>query len=175
MSDFFGMNDVTTQIMDLIGDELKAVAEVEALSPQAAEESANIIAAEQRRIFANAPFKRDKPKHQYNNIGAAVIHVVQGKELRHRVVFESGFTSEDIEKYPELIEIEFGRPGLTPRYSGGMESKVAKGHKKLRRKGVFPEYAQVMPVRAGFQTAKEKAFRHYAKRLLDKTSEIYRR
>lgn len=166
MSDFFGMNDVTTQIMDLIGDELKAVAEVEALSPQAAEESANIIAAEQRRILANAPFKRDKPKHQYNNIGAAVIRVVQGKGLRHRAVFESGFTSEDIEKYPELIEIEFGRPGKTPRYSGKID-------KLGRKKGEFP--AQVMPVRAGFQTAKEKAFRHYAKRLLDKTSEIYRR
>lgn len=175
MSDIFGMNDLSTQIMDLIGDNQRLISEVEAESPKAAQESAEIIAGEQRRILSQANFERDKPKHKYNNIGAGVIGVKMAQGLKHRVVFESGFDTDTLSAYPELIEIEFGRPGKSPRYSGEMESKVAKGHKKLRRKGVFPEKAQVMPVRMGFQAAKEKAFKHYSELLLNKVSEIYRR
>lgn len=166
MSDFFGMNDLSTQIMDLIGDNQRLISEVEAESPEAAQEAAEIIAGEQRRILSQANFERDKPKHKYNNIGAGVIGVKRAQGLKHRVVFESGFDTDTLRLYPELIEIEFGRPGKSPRYSGITD-------KKGRKKGNFP--AQVMPVRMGFQAAKEKAFKHYSELLLNKVSEIYRR
>lgn len=176
MSDIFGMNDLSTQIMDLIGDNQRLISEVEAASPEAARQSAEIIAGEQRRILSHANFKRDKPNHKYNNVNGSVIKVIAERSGKSKTsVFAAGFDTDTLRLYPELIEIEFGRPGKSPRYSGEMESKVAKGHKKLRRKGVFPEKAQVMPVRMGFQAAKEKAFKHYSELLLNKVSEIYRR
>lgn len=172
--DIFGMNDLSTQIMELIGDNQRLISEVEEESPKAAQEAAEIIAQEQRRILSHANFKRDKPKHAYNHVNGGAISVMNTRSRGKRVsAFDIGFSTDSLRLYPELIEIEFGRPGKTPRYSGQMESRVAKGHKKLRRKGVFPEKAQVMPVRMGFQAAKEKAFKHYSERMLNKASEIY--
>ena len=147
MSDFFGMNDLSAEIMDMIGDSRKMVSEVESLSPTAARESAEIIAQEQRRIFNKAKFERNKKKHIYKMV-------------------ESGFDTPTLKKYPELTIIEFGRPGKSPRYSKKTDKN---GHKK----GDFPEAAQVMPVRMGFRAAKEKAFRHYADRLMNKANDIW--
>ncbi|MBD5112128.1 MAG: hypothetical protein HDT42_06265 [Ruminococcaceae bacterium] len=167
MSDIFGMNDLSTQIMDLIGDDQRLISEVEAASPEAARQSAEIIAQEQRRILSQANFKRDKPKHKYNHVNGNAISVMNARSNGKRVsAFDVGFSADSLRLYPELIEIEFGRPGKSPRYSGITD-------KKGRKKGNFP--AQVMPVRMGFQAAKEKAFKHYSELLLNKVSEIYRR
>lgn len=165
--DIFGMNDVTTQIMDLIGADLRMVAEVESESETAAREATELIANDQRRILSHAGFKRDKPKHVYNHVNGSAISVMSTRSSGKRVsAFDIGFSADSLRLYPELIEIEFGRPGKSPRYSGRID-------KKGRKKGNFP--SQVMPVRVGFQTAKGKAFEHYAKRMLDKAIEAYRR
>ena len=167
MSDIFGMNDLSTQIMDLIGDNQRLISEVEAESPKAAQHAAEIIAQEQRRILSHAKFERNKPKHKYNNVDSNVIKVIAERSGKSKTsVFAAGFDTKTLRLYPELIEIEFGRPGKSPRYSGITD-------KKGRKKGNFP--AQVMPVRMGFQAAKEKAFKHYSELLLNKVSEIYRR
>lgn len=169
MSDFFGMNDLSAVIMDMIGDSRKMVSEVENLSPKAARESAEIIAQEQRRIFDKANFERNKKKYIYKMVDSSVVKVIAGRSPKSKTtVFESGFDTTTLEKYPELIVIEFGRPGKSPRYSKKTDKN---GHKK----GDFPEAAQVMPVRMGFRAAKEKAFRHYAERLMNKADEIFRR
>lgn len=169
MSDFFGMNDLSAEIMDMIGDSRKMVSEVESLSPTAARESAEIIAQEQRRIFNKAKFERNKKKHIYKMVDSSVVKVIAGRSPKSKTtVFESGFDTPTLKKYPELTIIEFGRPGKSPRYSKKTDKN---GHKK----GDFPEAAQVMPVRMGFRAAKEKAFRHYADRLMNKADEIFRR
>ncbi len=167
MSDFFGMNDLSAEIMDMIGDSRKMVSEVESLSPTAARESAEIIAQEQRRIFDKANFERNKRGHTYNMVDSSAVKVIAGRSPKRKTtVFESGFDTPTLKKYPELIVIEFGRPGKSPRYSKKTDKN---GHKK----GDFPEAAQVMPVRMGFRAAKEKAFRHYADRLMNKANDIW--
>ncbi len=176
MSNFFGMNDLSAEIMEMIGDSRKMVSEVENLSPTAARESAEIIAQEQRRIFDKADFKRNKRGHTYKLVNSSAVKVIAGRSPKSKItVFESGFDTPTLKKYPELIIIEFGRPGKSPRYSKRTESKRIKGAKNFRKKGDFPEEAQVMPVRMGFRAAKEKAFRHYADRLMNKAEEIFRR
>ena len=166
MSDFFGMNDLSAEIMEMIGDSRKMVSEVENLSPTAARESAEIIAYEQRRIFDKADFKRNKRGHTYKLVNSSAVKVIAGRSPKSKTtVFESGFDTPTLKKYPELIIIEFGRPGKSPRYSKKTDKH---GHKK----GDFP--AQVMPVRMGFRAAKDKAFRHYADRLMDKAEELWR-
>lgn len=166
MSDFFGMNDLSAEIMEMIGDSRKMVSEVESLSPTAAREAAEIIAQEQRRIFDKADFKRDRRKHTYKLVNSSAVKIITGRSAKSKTtVFESGFDTPTLKKYPELIIIEFGRPGKSPRYSKKTDKN---GHKK----GDFP--AQVMPVRMGFRAAKDKAFRHYADRLMDKAEELWR-
>lgn len=167
MSDFFGMNDLSAEIMEMIGDSRKMVSEVESLSPTAARESAEMIAQEQRRIFDKAHFERTKKGYTYKMVSSSAVKVIAGRSPKSKTtVFESGFDIPTLKKYPELIMIEFGRPGKSPRYS-------KKTDKKGRKKGDFP--AQTMPVRMGFRAAKEKAFRHYADKLMNKAEEIFRR
>ena len=161
-------NDICAQINDLIGDLQNMSAELTAESEVAAEKAAAVIASHQRRIFLKANFKRNKQYHIYNNVWYGLIGITKRKTGRARVKMRVGFDSETLKNYPELIEIEFGRPGKSPRHSGAKD-------KLGRKKGEFPEAATVMPVRVGFQAAKEEAFRTYADEMFAKTIELYRR
>lgn len=161
-------NDICAQINDLIGDLSKMGSQLAAESELAAEKAAQVIASEQRRIFMKARFRRDKEKHVYKNAGYGLISISKRKTGRARVKMMVGFDTETLRKYPELLEIEFGRPGISPRHKSRTD-------KLGRKKGEFPEEATVMPIRVGFQNAKEQALKTYADEMFDKASELYNR
>lgn len=159
-------NDICAQINDLIGDLSGMSADLEAESETAAMRAANVIASEQRRIFAKAHFKRTKTKHVYKNVGGDLIKISRAKAGKAQVKLCVGFDTETLREYPELLIIEFGRPGKSPRHSGDTD-------KLGRKKGDFPERATVMPIRVGFELAKEDALKAYADDMLDKAEELF--
>lgn len=136
-------------------------------SEAAAENAARLIAVQQRRIFAQANFLREKEKHVYKGANEGLISITKRKTGKARVKMLIGFDTETLRKYPELLVIEFGRPGKSPEHSGSTD-------KRGRKKGKFPEYATVMPIRVGFQLAKEEALRQYAKEMFDKAQNLFR-
>ena len=169
MNDLFRMDGLIEDIRSLVGDLQSAVSEVEEVSPRAARESAEIIAREQRRIFDKAFFMRDKNNYPYKYADSALIQVIPVSAGLKQARFLIGFDSPTIEKYPELLLVEFGRPGRSPRRS-------SKKDKRGRNKGIFPEAAQTMPIRQGTRLAREEAFNHYRDALFDRVSErFYRR
>lgn len=160
-------NDICAQITDLIGDLSVMQSEIFDVSETAAENAARLIAAQQRRIFAQANFLRENEKHIYKGANEGLIRISKRKTGKARVKMLIGFDTETLRKYPELLVIEFGRPGKSPEYSGSTD-------KLGRKKGKFPEYATVMPIRVGFQLAKEEALRQYAKEMLDRAENLFK-
>lgn len=162
-----GSNDICAQINDMIGDLSGMSRELVSESETAAVKAAGVIASEQRRIFAKANFKRDKDKHVYRNVGGSLISIAQRKAGAAQVKVCVGFDTETLREYPELLVIEFGRPGKSPQHSGDTD-------KLGRKKGSFPEAATVMPIRVGFELAKEKALQTYADDMLGKAGELFK-
>lgn len=66
-----------------------------------------------------------------------------------KVVAKIGYDTETLRQHPELLVIEYGRPGQSSRCSGQTD-------KLGRKKGKFP--SQCIHIRAGYQQAKEKAY-----------------
>lgn len=162
------INDICAQLTELIGDLSAMSAELNAESEKAAEKAARVIQSEQRRIFAKASFKRDKKSHKYKFASSAQIGITESKSGKYRVKMQVGFDTETLREYPELLMIEFGRPGKSPRHSKSTDTLG-------RKKGEFPEAATVMPIRAGFELAKEQALKAYSEDMLDKAEELFRR
>lgn len=162
------MNDICGQISDLIGDLSGMEAQLNAESEKAAEKAAWVIQSEQRRIFAKASFKRDKQSHTYKLANEGQISITKRNIGKYRVKMQVGFDTETLREYPELLMIEFGRPGKSPRHSKSTDTLG-------RKKGEFPEAATVMPIRTGFELAKEQALKAYSEDMLDKAEELFRR
>ena len=161
-------NDICSQISDLIGDLQGMTTELSAESETAAEKAAEVIASEQRRIFAKAHFERVKKPHVYKYVNPTLISITKQKTGRAKVKMLVGFDTETLQAYPELLVIEFGRPGISPKHSSSTD-------KLGRKKGKFPGAATVMPIRVGFESAKEAALKTYADDMFAKASELYRR
>ena len=69
-----------------------------------------------------------------------------------------GYDSDAIQQHPELLVIEFGRPGKSARRSKLTDSLG-------RKKGDFPPMTpHIIP---GFYLAKEEAAEHFRQRLLE--------
>lgn len=162
-----GSNDICAQINDMIGDLSGMSRELVSESETAAVRAAEVIASEQRRIFAKAHFERNKEKHVYKNVGGGLISISRRRAGAAQVKICVGFDSEVLREYPELLIIEFGRPGKSARHSGSTD-------KLGRKKGTFPEAATVMPIRVGFELAKEKALQTYADDMLGKAENLFR-
>ena len=162
------INDICGQISNLIGDLSGMETQLNAESEAAAYRAAKIIQGEQRRIFAKANFKRDKKSHKYKFASGSHIEITERKIGKYRVKMQVGYTAETLREYPELLLIEFGRPGKSPRYSKSTDSLG-------RKKGEYPEAATVMPIRTGFELAKEQALKAYSEDMLDKAEELFRR
>lgn len=158
--------DIGAQITELMGDLSAMSAEINAESEQAAQKAALIIRDHQTRIFAKAHFKRDKASHVYRNAVGGLITVTKRKIGKVRTKMLVGFDSETLREYPELLMIEFGRPGKSARHSKVTDSRG-------RKKGKFPEEAVVMPIRVGFEAAKEQALAVYSEDMLDKTEKLF--
>ena len=77
--------------------------------------------------------------------------LIKIKKLKQgqKVVAKIGYDSETLKQHPELLEIEYGRPGQSSRCSGTTD-------KLGRKKGKFP--SQCIHIRAGYQQAKDKAY-----------------
>lgn len=160
--------DISRQISELIGDLSGMSADIDAESEVAAEKAADVIRSEQARIFAKASFKRDKAKHKYKNVNGGLITVTKRKIGTVRTKMIVGFGTETLREYPELLLIEFGRPGKSPKHSKTLDTLN-------RKKGDFPAAAVVMPIRAGFELAKEQALQAYSEDMLDKAEKLFNR
>lgn len=161
-----GSFDICDQINAFIGDLTSMQREMTAESEIALEKAAEVIAAEQRRIFAQANFKRTKKNHVYKNASESLIRITKKQLGRAKLKAYIGFDTPTLKEYPELILVEFGRPGKSARHSKGTD-------KLGRKKGDFPAAATVMPIRAGFNLAKESALAAYAEDMFDRAEEIF--
>lgn len=159
--------DICDQINSLIGDLTSMQREMTEESDRALDKAAEVIAESQRRIFAHAYFMRDKKNHVYRYADSSLITVSKKKLGRAKIKAYIGFDTETIREYPELIVIEFGRPGKSDRHSGSTDKN---GHKK----GNFPEAATVMPIRVGLNLAKESALAVYADAMFNRAAELWR-
>lgn len=84
---------------------------------------------------------------------------------------EIGYDSAAIKAHPEVLVIEYGRPGKSARRMSPVQKnfKMTRGRKKVkvsgRRKGKFPP--QTPHIKPGFILAKDKAAGHFRDRLLE--------
>ncbi len=161
-------NDICFQLTRLCGDLSGMQAEINTASENAAEAAAKVIQQEQERVFKKAHFKRTKKRHRYQNANEGLIAISKRKLNSSRFRLAVGFDTPTLKAYPELVMIEFGRPGKSPGRSKNTD-------KLGRKKGKFPEEAVVMPIRTGFELAKEKAFRAYSENMLDKVQRQFNR
>ncbi len=175
--------DICAQIDDFIEDLNAMQREMTAESEIALDKAAAVVAAEQRRVFAQANFKRTKEKHVYKGANESLIRITKKKLGRAKLKAYIGFDTPTLKKYPELILVEFGRPGKSARHSKDTEEVEVKRKVKgklfkpkthfTRRKGKFPDVATVMPIRAGFNLAKESALAAYAEDMFNRAAEIF--
>ena len=146
--DFAGME---FQVNELISRLDKMARDVDEGAVQAAKESAEIIAKEQRRLLSQAVFK----KHEADLVGLIKVRQMNGKRYFRLGI---GYDSEVIKQHPELLVIEFGRPGKSARRMKATDSLG-------RKKGDFPPTTpHIIP---GFYLGKEDAGEHFRQRLLE--------
>ena len=86
-----GSFDICDQINEFIGDLTRMQREMTAESEIALGKAAEVIAAEQRRIFAQANFKRDKKNHVYKYANDSLIKITQKKLGRAKLKAYIGF------------------------------------------------------------------------------------
>ena len=151
MADFLEFSGMEAEISRLITDLNRAVGEVDEGTANAAHSAAEIIKAEQQRLFAKTNFKRNKRNHRYNYANGGLIKIKRDEKTRGKVYkLRIGYDSETLKRFPELIYIEFGRPGKSRKHISPVD-------KNGRKKGKFPASAHVSHIRGGFYLAKDKA------------------
>ena len=156
--DFLDFSGMEAEISALIRDLDSAKNAVDSAAGQAAEEAAKIIADEQRRLLGKANFKRRTTDLR----GLITIK----RDLRSKVYkLRVGYDTQAITAHPEVLLIEFGRPGKSPRRMKPTDSKG-------RKKGDFPPH--ISHIRAGFDLAKDKAAEHFNEKLMDIAADKFR-
>lgn len=142
---FQGQINALVEKLDRMSEDVSAEAE------SAAKEAAEIIAREQRRLLSKALFR----EHKADLIG---LIRVRKDSSRKYYRLKIGYDSDAIRQHPELLVIEFGRPGKSARRSKLTDSLG-------RKKGDFPPMTpHIIP---GFYLAKEEAAEHFRQRLLE--------
>ena len=142
---FQGQINALAEKLDRMSEDVSAEAE------SAAKEAAEIIAREQRRLLSKALFRERK---------ADLIGLIRVRKDSSRKYYRLriGYDSDAIQQHPELLVIEFGRPGKSARRSKLTDSLG-------RKKGDFPPMTpHIIP---GFYLAKEEAAEHFRQRLLE--------
>ncbi len=146
-----GLERFQQQINLLVRDLDQMSRAVESGAVAAAEESAEMIAAEQKRLLSAASF-RNKTADL-----AALITVKQSRSKKYYRL-NIGYDSAAIKAHPEVLVIEYGRPGKSAR-------RMKSTDKLGRKKGDFPP--QTPHIKPGFILAKDKAAGHFRDRLLE--------
>ena len=142
---FQGQINALAEKLDRMSEDVSAEAE------SAAKEAAEIIAREQRRLLSKALFR----EHKADLIG---LIRVRKDSSRKYYRLKIGYDSDAIRQHPELLVIEFGRPGKSARRNDPKDSLG-------RKKGDFPPMTpHIIP---GFYLAKEEAAEHFRQRLLE--------
>lgn len=142
---FQGQINALAEKLDRMSEDVSAEAE------SAAKEAAEMIAREQRRLLSKALFR----EHKADLIG---LIRVRKDSSRKYYRLKIGYDSDAIQQHPELLVIEFGRPGKSARRSKLTDSLG-------RKKGDFPPMTpHIIP---GFYLAKEEAAEHFRQRLLE--------
>ena len=142
---FQGQINALAEKLDRMSEDVSAEAE------SAAKEAAEIIAREQRRLLSKALFR----EHKADLIG---LIRVRKDSSRKYYRLKIGYDSDAIQQHPELLVIEFGRPGKSARRSKLTDSLG-------RKKGDFPPMTpHIIP---GFYLAKGEAAEHFRQRLLE--------
>ena len=118
---------------------------------QAMQEAAEMIASEQKRLLAAAPFR------ERTTDLSALIKVVRSDTKKYKRL-RIGYDSEAIKQHPEVLVVEFGRPGKSARRMKPTDSLG-------RKKGEFPP--QTPHITAGFFLAKEKAAAHFREKMME--------
>ena len=142
---FQGQINALAEKLDRMSEDVSAEAE------SAAKEAAEIIAREQRRLLSKALFR----EHKADLIG---LIRVRKDSSRKYYRLKIGYDSDAIQQHPELLVIEFGRPGKSARRSKLTDSLG-------RKKGDFPPVTpHIIP---GFYLGKEDAGEHFRQKLLE--------
>lgn len=151
--EFFGFDaeGFEKQVTELIIKLDRMAEDVDANALEAAKESAEIIAREQKRLLSAADFA-----HPTANI-AGLIRVTQNKRSKYYRL-SIGYDSEAIKQHPEVLVIEFGRPGKSAR-------RISPTDAIGRKKGQFPP--QTPHIVAGYLLAKDEAVQHFHDRMLE--------
>lgn len=146
-----GLEQFQQQINILVRDLDQMSEAVEAGAVEAANEAAEMIAAEQRRLLSAAVFQRKKADL------AALIKVKKSNSKKYYRL-NIGYDSETIKAHPEVLVIEYGRPGKSAR-------RMKPTDKLGRKKGDFPP--QTPHIKPGFILAKDKAAEYFREKLLE--------
>ena len=160
----FDVEGFQKQVTELIVKLDRMAQDVDEGALSAARESAEVIAREQKRLLSAADFA-----HPTANL-AGLIRVRRDKRSKYYRL-SIGYDSEAIRQHPEVLVIEFGRPGKSARrmspteqnfeyISDGRLVKVAG-----RRKGNFPP--QTPHIIAGYLIARNEAAQHFQERMLE--------
>ena len=147
----FGIDQFQQQINMLVRDLDKMSEAVETGAVEAANEAAEMIASEQKRLLSSARF-------QHGNADLAGLIKVKRSSSKKYYRLNIGYDSETIKEHPEVLVIEYGRPGKSARR---MKSTDSLG----RKKGDFPP--QTPHIKPGFILAKDKAAEHFREKLLE--------
>lgn len=107
-------------------------------------DAAEIIKAEQKRLL----------DQQFPQLSGLI--TIQKTKKGKKTIAKIGYSTETLRQHPELLVIEYGRPGQSARCRGLTD-------KKGRKKGQFP--SQCIHIRAGYQQAKDKAYQQLLNRL----------
>lgn len=159
-----GLERFQQQINLLVRDLDQMSRAVESGAVAAAEESAEMIAAEQKRLLSAASFR-----NKTADLAALITVKRSGSKKYYRL--NIGYDSAAIKAHPEVLVIEYGRPGKSARRMSPVQKdfKMTRGRKKVkvsgRRKGKFPP--QTPHIKPGFILAKDKAAGHFRDRLLE--------
>lgn len=153
MADMFnlGLEQFQQQIDLLVRDLDQMSDSVEAGAVEAANEAAEMIATEQKRLLAAANFR-----HRTADLAALITVKKSSSKKYYRLSI--GYDSAAIKEHPEVLVIEYGRPGKSARHMGRTDSLG-------RKKGDFPP--QTPHIKPGFVLAKDKAAEHFRDKLLE--------
>lgn len=151
--DFFdlGLEQFQQQINLLVQDLDQMSQAVEEGAVEAANEAAEMIAAEQKRLLSSAHFQR-------KNADLAGLIKVKKSSSKKYYRLNIGYDSAAIKAHPEVLVIEYGRPGKSAR-------RMKTTDKLGRKKGDFPP--QTPHIKPGFILAKDKAAEHFRERLME--------
>ena len=147
----FDFGGLEVQVNELVKKLDRMDSDVAVGAKEAAREAAEAIATEQKRLLSQAHFMNGTA-----DLGSfiKITEKTGGKYYRLAI----GYDSEAIKAHPELLVIEFGRPGKSARRSKKTDSLK-------RKKGEFP--SQTPHILPGFQLGKDKAARIFGEKMLE--------